>query len=93
MNSSRKGLKDSLFYNKILQVIGGVFFLWERERERERMEWFFFFFFLTKEALESELDGTYRGNKMTNSPLLMLEIDRFLPRIFLLISLPFVNSF
>jgi hypothetical protein len=65
----------------------------ERERERERMEWFFFFFFLTKEALESELDGTYRGNKMTNSPLLMLEIDRFLPRIFLLISLPFVNSF
>lgn len=72
-------------------MLGGVFFCGgERERENGMV---FFFFFLTKEALESELDGTYRGNKMTNSPLLMLEIDRFLPRIFLLISLPFVNSF
>jgi len=73
-------------------VLGGVFFCGGGEREREN-GMVFFFFFLTKEALESELDGTYRGNKMTNSPLLMLEIDRFLPRIFLLISLPFVNSF
>ena len=74
-------------------MLGGVFFFFVGERERESGMVFFFFFSLTKEALESELDGTYRGNKMTNLPSLMLEIDRFMPRIFLLISLPFNENF